>query len=86
MSGVTCIYPLQMAVFLCTLLYGTVQDTAVQNLYFKLRMSRSKHKSSGEVAGTAALFKVLYCKIKNVFSIFFIYYFCEKCYKPLIVQ
>ena len=55
-SGVTCIYPLQVAVFLCTLLHGTVQDTVLQNLYFKLRLSRSKHKSSGDVAGMTVLF------------------------------
>ena len=30
-------------------------------------MSGSKHESIGDVAGTTVLFKVLYCKIKNVF-------------------
>ena len=30
-------------------------------------MSRSKHKSSDDVPGTTVLFKVLYCKVKNVF-------------------
>ena len=40
---------LQMVVLLCTLLYSTV----VQYLYFKARMSGSKHKSSHDVAGTA---------------------------------
>ena len=37
------------------------------------------------------LFKVLYCKIKNVFFIscvhlFFMYYLCEKYYTPITVQ
>ena len=39
---------------------------------------------------TTALFKVLYCKIKNVLFIFlclfFMYYLCEKYYKPITVQ
>ena len=39
---------------------------------------------------TTVLFKVLYCKLKNVFFIFcvclfFMYYLCEKYYKPIIV-
>ena len=38
--------------------------------YLKPRMSRSKHKSSADVAGTTVLFQVLYCKIKSVFFIF----------------
>ena len=60
----------------------------VQYLYFKRRMSRSKHTSSGDVAGTTVLFRVLYCKIKNVFFIFlfvFMYYLCKKYYKPITV-
>ena len=38
---------------------------------------------------TAVHFKVLYCKIKHVFFIFrvcFLYYLCEKYYKPITVQ
>ena len=40
---------------------------------------------------TTVLFKVLYCKIKNVFFIFyvclfFMYYLCEEYYKPMVVQ
>lgn len=52
----------------------------VQCLYFKTRMSGNRHKNSSDVAGTAVLFKVLYCKIKNVFflCLFFMYYLCEK--------
>ena len=37
---------------------------------------------------TTVLFKVLYCKIKNVAFIFcacFVYYLCEKYYKPITV-
>ena len=52
-------------------------------------MSGSKRKSSGDVAGTTVLFKVLYYKIKNVFIIFclfFMYYLCEKYCKPITVQ
>ena len=54
-------------------------------------MSGSKRKSSGDVAGTTVLFKVPYCKSKNVFFIFcvcllFMYYLCEKYYKPITLQ
>ena len=38
---------------------------------------------------TTVLFKVLYCKIKNIFFIFclfFMYYLCEKYYKPITLQ
>ena len=53
-------------------------------------MSGNKHKSSSDVAGTTVLFKVLYCKIKNVLffcvCLFFMYYLCEKYYKPFTVQ
>ena len=35
-------------------------------------MSRSKHKSSGDIAGTTVVFKILYCKVKNV--LFFVHY------------
>ena len=48
-----CVHPLQVVVLLCTLLYSTVYNTVVQYLYLKPRMSGSKHKSSGDVAGTA---------------------------------
>ena len=69
-----------------TLLYSTVYSTVVQYLYFKPRMSGSKRKSRGDVAGTTVLFKVLYYKIKNVFFIFLMYYLCENYYKPITVQ
>ena len=54
-------------------------------------MSGSKRKNSSDVAGTIVLFKVLYCKIKNVFFIFcvcllFMYYLCKNYYKPITVQ
>ena len=41
--------------------------------------------SSGDVAGTTVLFKVLYSKIKSVYflCLFFMYYLCEKYYKPI---
>ena len=83
--NVTCVHPLLVVVLLCILLYHTVQSAVIQYLYFKPRMSGSKRKSSGDVAGTAkkrqllycttVLFKVLYCMIKNVFFIFvFVFY------------
>ena len=50
-------------------------------------MSRSKHKSSGDIAGTTVVFKVLYCKVKNVlFFVLVLYVLCEKYYKPITVQ
>ena len=42
----------------------------VPYLYFKPMMSRSKYKSSNDVAGTTGLFRVLYFKIKNGCFIF----------------
>ena len=48
---------------------------------------------SGDVAGTIVFSKILYCKVRNVYFIFcvcicllFVYYLCEKYYKPIIVQ
>ena len=35
---------------------------------------------------TTGLFKVLYCKIKNVFIFYVCFYWYEKFYKPIIVQ
>ena len=68
-------------------MYSTVQSTVVQYLYFQPMISKSKHKSSGDIAGTTVLFKVLYFKkvrlnlqIKNLFFIScvcFFYYLCE---------
>ena len=37
----------------CTLLYSTIESTAVQYLHFKSRVSKSKCKSSSDVAGSA---------------------------------
>ena len=50
---VTCVHSLQVVVLLCTLLYSStvLLSTVVQYLYFKPRMSRSKCKSSSDVAG-----------------------------------
>ena len=63
----------------------------MQYLYFKPRMSGSRHKSGGDVAGTTVLYKVLHCKIKKMFFIFFVfffftYYLCEKYDKPITAQ
>ena len=57
---VTYTHPLQGIVLLCTLLYSAVQNTVVQHLYFKPRMSRSKCKSNGDEAGTAKKSELLY--------------------------
>ena len=52
----------------------------------------SSHVQSRELVHVSGiLFKVLYCKIKNVIFIFcvclfFMYYLCEKYYKPITVQ
>ena len=79
-------HPLQLVVLLCILLYSSEQRTVLQYLYFKPRMSGRKYKSSGNVADNTVLFRVLYCKIKNIFGVFaFMYYLCEKYYKPIIV-
>ena len=78
-------HPLQVVVLLRTLFYSTVQSTVVQYIYFKPRMSRSKHKSRGDVAGTTILFKVLYRKIKNVFQ-FFVFVFLYIIYVKSIVN
>ena len=57
----------------------------VQDLYFKPRMSGSKRKSSGDIAATTVLFKVLYCKmIKNVFFIFCVCFLRIICVKSII--
>ena len=58
---------------LYTLSYSTVQSIAVQQLYFKPRISGIKCKSSGDKAGITRL-KILYCKIKIIF--FFVFVFC----------
>lgn len=60
---VTCVHPLRVAVLVHNLLHRTVERTVVQCLYFKPRMSGSKRKSNGDVAGTIVLFKALYCQI-----------------------
>ena len=83
-------HPLQVAC-LCVL-----YNTAVQYLCFNPRISRSKWKSNSDAAGTAkkcqllfcttVLFKVLFCKIKNVLYFLFVMYFlCEKYCKPTII-
>ena len=46
------------------------------------------HWTAREVPCTTVLFKVLYCKNKNVYflCLFFMYYLCEKYYKLITVQ
>ena len=50
----------------------------VQNLYFKPRMSGTKHRSSSDIAGTMVRFRVLNCKIKNVLLLCFLGIICAK--------
>ena len=67
---------------LWALLQSTVQIIVIQYLYFKPRISGSKHKSSSDVVGIAqkhqllycpiVLFKALYCKM-NYFCAFSVY-------------
>ena len=54
---VECVHPLPAAVLLCALLNSAVYSTVVQCLHFKPRMSRSKGKSSCDVADTSVLFQ-----------------------------
>ena len=87
---VTFMDPLQVVVFLCTLLHRTVQSTVVQCLYFRPEMSKNKHKSSSDVAGII-LYLPRQCPIRlKMFSVslylFFMYYLCKKYYKPITVQ
>ena len=80
---VTCEHPLQVVVLLCTLQH--LESIVVQYPYFKPRMSRSKRKSSVDVAGTTVLFKVPYYKITNTFFSFCVCLFlCLICVKSII--
>ena len=78
---VTCVNPLRVVVLLCTLLYITVQSTVS---LFQAQDVSKQHKSSSDVAGTTVLFKVLNCKIKNVFFIFCVCFLCIICVKSII--
>ena len=80
---VTCVHHLQVILLLCTLLSSPLQRTVVEYVYFKPRISGSKHKGSRDVAGTTVLFKVLYYKIKNIFFIFCLF-LCIICVKSVI--
>ena len=71
---------------LCALLYVLYR---VQYLYFKPRMSGSKHKSISDVTGTLLYFS-RYCAVKfKTFSSFFVfdfmYYLCEDDYEPITI-
>ena len=60
-NTVTCVHPLQVVVLFCTLPQSTVQISVLQYLYFKPRMSTNMYKSSGDIAGTAKKYQLLYC-------------------------
>ena len=55
----------------------------MQYPYFKPKMSRGKCKSSSDVVGTTVLFKILYCKILNVYFVCLSFFFCI-CVKSII--
>ena len=64
--------------WLCFCVFHYTVLCRLQYLYFKPRMSGSKHKSSGNIAGTTVLFKVVYYKIKNALFWFFLCIICVK--------
>ena len=71
----------------CAFVYFIVQYCIdySSTLYFKPRMSRSKHKSSGDVAGTTYFSR--YCAVRlKMFSLFFVfvYFLCIICVKSII--
>ena len=66
----------------CAFVYFTVQSTIVWYLHFKPRMSGRKHKSSGDVAGTAKkcrcctvlVYLPRYCNVRSkMFSLSFVF-------------
>ena len=69
----------------CAFVYFTVQYCIEYSSRVSLFQAQDvKRKSSGDVAGTTVLFKVLYCKIKNVFFIFCVCFLCIICVKSII--
>ena len=86
-----CLVYIVACVILCQrlcfcILYSTVESIVVQYLYVKPR-AVSKRKNSSDVSGTTVLFRVLYCKIKNVWSfVLFMYYLGEMYSKSITVQ
>ena len=68
---------------LCPLQYSI--EYSRQYLYFKSRMSGSKSKSSGDVFGSTALFKVLYWNSESVVFIFcFLFFLCIISVKSIV--
>ena len=57
---------------------------AVQDLYFKPRMSRRKHESSGDVAGTVLYFSRA-CTVRLKYFLLYVFgVFCIICVKSII--
>ena len=54
---IMCVRPLEVLVLLCSLQYCIANSSTVS--FFQTQMSRSKHKSSSEVAGTAKKHQVM---------------------------
>ena len=65
-----------------TALYRTVCGTVVRYLCSKPRMFGSKCKSRGDGAGVSGLFKILSCKIRNVFLLCL--FLCIVCVRSVI--
>ena len=53
-------------------LYSNILSTVVQYLCFKSRMSGSKYKSSGDIAGTVLYFSRYFTVKLKMFSLFFV--------------
>ena len=66
----------------CTVPYGILYHTVVQYLYFKPRMSRSKHKSSWYFSS----YSTVRLKVLQFLFLLFMYYLCKKSYKPVTLQ
>ena len=69
----------------CAFVYFTVQCCIECSSTVSLFQAQDvKRKSSSDVAGTTLLFKVLYCKIKNVLFFVFVCFLCIICVKSII--
>ena len=75
--------PPPVAVLLWALLYRTVESAVVERLCVEPSMCGSSVKAAGMYL-IQLMFKVLYCKIKNVFLIFGVCFLCIICVKSII--
>ena len=81
-----CVHPLQAAVFLCTILYRVLYfiECRGTELYFKSRMSGSKCKSCGDVAGTVLYISRYHTARLKMFLFFFACFLYIICVKSII--